>query len=85
MFPPQHTKYSKFRTSWINWFGPLVILLLAIIISGCKTWDLRGEGFADRDLSDTARQARSEKKENHTEYWSFSTKAQQIERDLLGQ
>jgi hypothetical protein len=77
----------------ITMFGPLgkglrcgrflwrpLLLGLVIALSGCTGWNLRGDGFDDDGLSAAARQARSEKKDR--DYWSFSEKGRQIERDL---
>jgi len=85
MFPTLFTLVQgfqrKLRRNWLK----LPAIGFLLIVSGCKTWDYRGEGFSDHDLSETARQARSERKEKNNEYWTFSTKARQIERDLLSQ
>jgi hypothetical protein len=62
----------------------LAAILLIVGLSGCSGWNLRGEGFRDNDLSKSAQRARSEKGETKKDidYWSFSEKGHQIERDF---
>ncbi len=75
---------------------PMVMLFLAAGLSGCAGWNMQDEGFRkNNDLSDTARQARSaddpkekdkdKDKDKNVNYWSFSEKGRQIERDLAPQ
>jgi hypothetical protein len=54
-----------------------------MLISGCAGWNLRGEKFSEDDLSKTARKARPQ--QNSGDYWSFTEKGRQIERDLNAQ
>jgi len=61
----------------------LAVVVLVLEISGCETWNLRGNGFNESDLSESARQSRPEK--GDVDYWSWSNKARQIERDLHSQ
>lgn len=60
----------------------LVTAMLIVSLSGCAGWGLQDEGFHDNDLSKTVRKARSPKEEKKVDYWSFSEKGQQVERDL---
>ncbi len=73
---------------------PAMMLWMAIGLSGCAGWNMQDEGFRkNNDLSDTARQARSaddpkekdKDKDKKVNYWSFSEKGRQIERDLAPQ
>ncbi len=59
-----------------------VTLVLALGISGCKNLGMRGEGFSDDDMASSARDVPPEK--HDVEYWSYSEKARQIERNLQG-
>lgn len=63
---------------------PLAAAIVAIGLSGCASWKPREDGLRDNDLSQSARQARSEtnKKGKDIDYWSFSEKGRQVERDL---
>jgi hypothetical protein len=61
-----------------RWRPAAVILLFAL--SGCAGWNVRDEGFAENDLSESVRKARPQKSD--IDYWSFSNKGRQIERDL---
>ncbi len=88
-FPLFRFKASITMTSFLHSVGKLflsghwwlaVTLVLALGISGCKSWDMRGEGFADDDMASSARDARPEKRD--IEYWGYSEKARQIERNL---
>ncbi len=71
---------------------PTAVMVMAVGLSGCTGWTLKDEGFRkNNDLSETARKARSvsEEKEKDKDkdinYWSFSEKGRQIERDLAPQ
>jgi hypothetical protein len=59
--------------------GGLAMVLVSLGLSGCASWNMRGDRFADNDLADTARSARP--KGENTEFWGFSNKARQIEED----
>jgi hypothetical protein len=65
-------------------FGRSCLVTAVLIggLSGCAGWSLHDEGFPENDLSKTVRKARSPKEEKKVDYWSFSEKGQQIERDL---
>ena len=65
---------------WSGRYGLAIVLVIGL--SGCQNWNMRGDGFADDDLASTARQARPQK--DTTEYWGYSEKARQIERDFQG-
>jgi hypothetical protein len=54
--------------------------LVALSLSGCAGWDMRGDSFREDELSSTCRQLRP--KEPSGETWGFSNKAMQIERDF---
>ncbi len=62
--------------------------LVAFCLVGCAGWQARDQGFRESDLDKTAQAARSQKadqkaeKDKHIDYWSFSEKGRQIERDL---
>lgn len=58
----------------------LAAILLLFALSGCAGWNVREEGFNDNELSQSVRKARPLK--NEADYWSFSEKGRQIERDL---
>ncbi|MCE5268804.1 MAG: hypothetical protein LLG00_13065 [Planctomycetaceae bacterium] len=62
-------------------------LLLTVGLFGCKTWGNHDDSLRDNGLSSAARKARPEKKneEKNGEYWGWSDKSRQIERDLNGQ
>jgi hypothetical protein len=78
-----------------NWCGRairlwLVMAMFLLCFSGCESWLLQEKGFGhDNDLSETARQARSENggkdKDKDTEYVGLTEKGRQIERDLNAQ
>lgn len=57
-----------------------LLMGLLIGICGCQTWNLRGDGFDDDELATTARESCPADKD--VEYWSYSEKARQIERNL---
>ena len=57
-------------------------MILVVGLSGCAGWNVRDEGFRENDLSQSARKARAEKEDKDADYWSFSEKGRQIERDL---
>ena len=57
-----------------------LIAALCLVVSGCKSWNLRGEEFTDNSLSDFCGQCRQS--DDTLETWAFSNKAQQIERNL---
>ena len=61
----------------------LAAAVLAFGLCGCAGWGVRDDGFSDNDLSASARKARPPEKD--IDYWSFSSKGQQIERDLHAQ
>lgn len=67
--------------------GLFYVALAAIVVSlaGCAGWNVQDEGFRDNDMAQTVRKARSPKEEKKRDYWSFSEKGQQIERDLAPQ
>jgi hypothetical protein len=65
-------------SGWVLW-RPLALGLL-IGLSGCTGWNLRGDGFGDDGLSAAARHGRPEKRDG--DFWSYSEKGRQIERDL---
>ena len=76
---------SKLRggTSGWDWLPALAAMVLCAALAGCtqtKNLDLRGDGFEDKSMGETVRQARPQDK--NLEYWSFSNKARQIERDF---
>lgn len=60
-------------------------IILVVSLAGCAGWNLQDEGFRDNDMAQTVRKARSPKEEKKPNYWSFSEKGQQIERDLAPQ
>lgn len=55
-------------------------LLFLVGLGGCRSWDFRGEGFAENDLSDFCSQYR--KSDPGSGPAAFSTKARQIEQNL---
>jgi hypothetical protein len=57
-----------------------LIGILAISVVGCAACKVKDEGFSENDLSESARKVRPPAKD--VEYWSFSNKGRQIERDL---
>ncbi len=65
--------------------------LVAICLAGCSGWQAREEGFRSNGLEKTAQTARGQKtdtkaeKNKRVDYWSFSEKGRQIERDLTPQ
>lgn len=65
-------------------FGRLCLAAVVLIggLSGCASWNLQDEGFRNSELSKSVRKARSPKDEKKIEYWSFSKKGQEIERNL---
>ena len=72
------------RALWLGRWR-LATVLLVVGLSGCAGWNLKDEGFRkNNDLSESARKARSnkEEKDKDIDYWSFSEKGRQIERDL---
>ena len=58
----------------------LAAVVLVLGLSGCAGWNVRDEGFSENDLSQSVRKARPQEKD--VDYWSFSNKGRQIERDL---
>jgi hypothetical protein len=58
----------------------LAAAVLIVGLAGCAGWNVRDEGFAENDLTQSVRKARP--KEKNADYWSFSEKGRQIERDL---
>ncbi|MEN6452343.1 MAG: hypothetical protein ABFC96_17770 [Thermoguttaceae bacterium] len=62
---------------------------LAVGLAGCKEWWPRDEGLRDNGLAKSARQARGEKSEKkddkNVEFWGWSSKSRQVERDLAGE
>ncbi len=58
----------------------LAAMVLVFGLSGCAGWNVRDEGFGENDLSQSVRKARPQEKD--VDYWSFSNKGRQIERDL---
>ena len=58
----------------------LMAALLVFSLLGCASWRMHDERFPENDLSQLVRKARPQKKD--VEYWSFSEKGRQIERDL---
>jgi len=79
------TALSKLRGTmrgW-DWLPALAATVLCATIAGCtqtKNLNLRGDGFEDNSMGETVRQARPTDK--NMEYWSFSNKAREIERDF---
>ena len=61
-------------------FCRLAAVVLVVGISGCASWNVPDGGFSESDLSESIRKARPQEKD--VEYWSFSNKGRQIERDL---
>jgi hypothetical protein len=61
----------------------LAAAVLAFGLSGCAGWNVKDDGFTENDLSQSARKARTPEKD--LDYWSITTKGQQIERDLHAQ
>jgi hypothetical protein len=72
-----HCCGKVFRPGW-RW---LAMALLVVGFSGCAGWGVHDDGFAENDLSQTARKARPQQKKD-LDYWSYSEKGRQIERDL---
>ncbi len=64
-----------------RWFW-LAVLVVCLGQSGCSNLNLRGEGFAEDDLSNLARQARRADDVGHSD--AFSNKARQIDANLGG-
>jgi hypothetical protein len=65
----------------------LAAAILASGLSGCAGWPWHEDGFGEDDLSVSARAARAERappanNDKNINYWSFSEKGRQIERDL---
>jgi hypothetical protein len=63
----------------------LAAVLLVICLAGCASWKPHDDWLRDNNLSQSARKARSEKepdKDKDIDYWSFSEKGRQVERDL---
>ena len=58
----------------------LAAVVLVAGISGCASWNVLDGKFSENDLSESIRMARPQEKD--IEYWSFSNKGRQIERDL---
>jgi hypothetical protein len=58
----------------------LTAAVLLFSLSGCAGWNLHDEPLTDNELSQSVRKARPQKKS--IEYWSFSEKGRQVERDL---
>lgn len=56
------------------------LLFLAVLLVGCSSWNLRGESFAENELSEFCGQYRQA--DLGTGPAGLSTKAQQIERSL---
>ena len=58
--------------------------LLTCGLSSCAAWRVRDEGLRENELSKTAQRARSDKADASADidYWSFSKKGRQVERDL---
>jgi hypothetical protein len=73
---------KAFRLCWWS----LAAAILALGLSGCASWKSHEDGLRDNDLSQSARKARSEPdkedKDKKIDYWSFSEKGRQVERDL---
>ncbi len=62
-----------------------VAFVLALGVSGCNCWDMRGEGYPDDDISTSARNARSVEAGNEgnaENSWFFNEKARQIDRNF---
>ncbi|MBN1395712.1 MAG: hypothetical protein JW959_11875 [Pirellulales bacterium] len=76
---------------WGRWPLALLALVVALGISGCKSWDWdggRGEGFPDDDMSASVRDARSVEAGNgggDEASWFVTEKGRQIDRDLRRQ
>jgi hypothetical protein len=60
-----------------RWCWGLVLLLA---LPGCAAWNVRGEGFRDKDSAQTFQKLRPA--EPGGEAFGFSNKAKQIEREL---
>jgi len=60
----------------------LAVLAVGLGVSGCTHLNLRGEGFADNDLSNLAGQIRRGNQDVPSD--AFSNKARQIDRNLGG-
>ena len=60
----------------------LAVVVVCLGISGCTNLDLRGDRFADNELSNTARQMRAAAADAPSD--AFSNKARQIDRSLGG-
>lgn len=71
--------HSHGRVSWCG-LCRLAAVVLIVGVSGCASWSVPDGGFSESDLSESVRQVRP--KEKDIEYWSFSNKGRQIERDL---
>jgi hypothetical protein len=76
MFRINHHVGQKFRLVFL---GGLAAALMILGLSGCSSWNLRGDPFADNSMSSSVRQARPPMK--NAEFWGFSNKARQIEED----
>ena len=71
------------RTLGWHWLPTLTATVLCVALAGCtrnNNLNVRGDGFEDNSMGETVRQARPQDK--NMEVWSFSNKAQQIERDF---
>jgi hypothetical protein len=65
------------------WLSGAAAGLLLLGLSGCSSWNLRGDNFPDDSMTSTVRKTRQPA--NKSEFWGFSNKARQIEEDCGGQ
>ena len=56
------------------------LVAVCLGLSGCESWNVRGDGFADDDASRTIRQFRPTDSDVH--FWGFTNKAREIEQDF---
>ncbi len=64
----------------IRQLGQLMLVVACLAVAGCCSWNLRGDGFPEDELTSMPKHFRPTDPDG--EAFAFSNKARQIERNL---